>query len=164
VADRLVVVDASPLIALAAADASHLLRHLFVRVTVTRSVHDEVMAGAPRPGSVELERAIAEGWIDVSPDPAGAALFPELGPGEATTVALADAHLGPTLVLMDDPLGRARARSLGLDVSGVAAILLAAKRAGAIDAVKPSLARLVGSGFRMSEDLIAGLLDAADEA
>ena len=50
-ARRLVVADASPLIGLAAAGAFDLLRRLYGQVTITVSVHDEVLAGGDRPGS-----------------------------------------------------------------------------------------------------------------
>jgi predicted nucleic acid-binding protein len=163
VADRLVVADASPLIGLAAAGAFDLLQRLFGQMSVTRSVHDEVMAGAPRPGASELARALQEDWIRVVEDPGGATAFPELGAGEASTLAIALTHPGPRLVLMDDPVGRARARSLDLEVSGVLGVVLAAKRAGLVEAVRPYLDRLADSGFRLADDVVEGVLAVAGE-
>jgi predicted nucleic acid-binding protein len=127
--ERLVAADASPLIGLAAADAFGVLRELFGTLTITRTVKDEVMAGGDLPGARELLAAMRDGWIRVAPTPPETWSFPSLDAGEASTIALALQHRGAALVLMDDELGRAQAAALGLEVIGLAELLLAAKRA-----------------------------------
>jgi predicted nucleic acid-binding protein len=122
-AERLVAADASPLIGLAAASAFERLRELYGTVTITRTVKDEVLAGGTLPGARELAAAMREGWIRVAPAPPGTWTFAELGAGEASTIALALQHAGPTLVLMDDMLGRNQAAALGLEVIGLAELL-----------------------------------------
>jgi predicted nucleic acid-binding protein len=126
--ERLVAADASPLIRLAAAGAFGVLRELFGTLTITRTVKDEVMAGDDLPGARELQAAMREGWIRVAPTPPETWSFPSLDAGEASTIALALQHKGAALVLMDDELGRAQAAALGLEVCGLAELLLAAKR------------------------------------
>src|SRR5690606_5683216 len=162
-AKRLVAADASPLIGLASADAFHLLRDLFGIITVTTAVRDEVMAGGERPGARELAGALDGGWVDVKRTVAAAHLFPELGIGEASTLAFALKHRRNCLVLMDDPLGRARARTEGIRVTGVAGVLLAAKQAQLVENILPLLDRMVDRGFRLSADVIRAVLEQAGE-
>ena len=162
-ADRLVVADASPLIGLAAAGAFGLLRELFCRITVTSAVRDEVLAGGGRPGVREMIDAIDNGWIEVAIFQPDTVRFVDLGAGEASTLALAIEHRGSCLVLMDEPLGRAHARAHGLAVTGLAGVILAAKRAGLVSGVRPFFERLESSDFRLSEELIRTVLEQAGE-
>ena len=162
-AERLVAADASPLIGLAAAGAFDLLRRLFERVTVTAEVRDEVMAGGGRPGVREMAEAIDNGWMVVAVAGPDKAQFADLGAGEASTLALAIESPGPCLILMDEPVGRAHARARGIPVTGLAGVLLAAKRAGFISRVSPLLERLEGSNFRLSEEVIRTVLEQAGE-
>ena len=163
-AERLVAADASPLIGLAAAGAFDLLRALFDRVTITAAVRDEVLAGGGRPGARELTEAIERGWIEVAAVRPDRDRFTDLGAGEASTLALAINHPGRCLVLMDETLGRAHARAHGIAVTGLAGVLLAAKRVGLIPNVGPFLERLERSDFRLSEELIRTVLEQAGEA
>ena len=64
---------------------------------------------------------------------------------------------------MDDALGAAQAAACGLEVLGLAGLLLAAKRARLIDAVQPLVARLARRGFTMPEDVRSALLREAGE-
>ena len=162
-AERLVAADASPLIGLAATGAFDLLRRLFVRVTVTAAVRDEVLAGGELPGASELAAAIRDGWIEVAPTCRGAE-FAELGAGEASTLALALNHAGTCLGLMDEPLGRSHAKAHGLVVTGVAGVLLAAKGARLVHSVRPFFDRLERSGFRLSNEIVRAMLEQAGEA
>ena len=163
-AERLVAADASPLIGLAAAGAFDLLRRLFDRVTVTAAVRDEVLAGVGRPGARELTEAIEDGWIEVAVVRSDREHFTDLGAGEASTLALALEHPGRCLVLMDEPLGRAHTRPHGIAVTGLAGVLLAAKRAGFILSVSQYLERLEVSNFRLSEEVTRTILEQAGEA
>ena len=162
-AQRLVAADASPLIGLASAGAFGLLRKLFVKVTVTTAVRDEVLAGGALPGASELEAAIRDGWIVVVPDRDGPE-YVDLGAGESSTLALARDHAGACLVLMDDPLGRSHAQAHGLAVTGVAGVLLAARNAGLVRVIRPFFDRLERSNFRLSREIVHAVLEQAGEA
>lgn len=157
-AKRLVAADASPLIGLAAAGAFELLRGLFGRVTVTEVVRDEIQAGTDRPGARELAAAIRDGWVEVVPAPGGLEKLPELAPGEASTLLLAQEHGPECLVLMDEKLGRARAGALEVPVTGLAGVLLEARRSGLIDDLRPLFDRLAESDFRISPEVVRAVL------
>src|SRR5262245_17036892 len=133
---RFVVADASPLIGLATAGALPLLRELFGTVMISRLVKDEVTGDPRRPGARELDAAMREGWVRVAPAPPETWRFAGLDSGEASTLALATEQEG-ALVLMDDAQGRAQAVALGLEVLDLAQVLLAAKRAQLVAAVRP---------------------------
>ena len=157
-----VVADASPLIGLAAARAFHVLRELYGTVTITRLVKDEVTGHADRPGARELTAAMREGWIRVAPAPPETWAFPALDSGEASTIALAREH-ADSLVLMDDALGREQAAALGLDALGLAGVLLAAKHAGIVEAVRPLFDRLARRGFVLPDPEVQTALANAAE-
>ena len=163
-AERLVAADASPLIGLAVAGAFDLLCRQFGRITVTAAVRDEVMAGGDRPGAREITEAIQSGWIEVAANPVSSERFVDLGAGEGSTLALAIENPARCLVLMDEPLGRAHARAHGIAVTGLAGVLLAAKRSGFISNVRRYLERLEASNFRLSEEVIWTVLEQAGEA
>ena len=157
--ERLVAADASPLIGLAAAGAFDLLRQLFGTVTVTAVVRDEVVAGGDLPGAAELAGAVRAGWIDVVDTEADTALFGDLDAGEASTLTLATEHTGPCLVVMDEALGRWHANARGLEVTGLAGVLIAARRSGIVDGVRPYLERLEENDFRMSDAVVQAVLE-----
>ena len=159
---RFVVADASPLIGLATAGALHLLRELFETVTITRLVKDEVTGSPRRPGARELDAAMREGWLRVAPAPPETWRLTGIDAGEASTIALAAQQQG-ALVLIDDALGRAQAAAQGLEVLDLAGLLLAAKRAGLVEAVRPLLTRLARRGFTLPNDARRALLRDAGE-
>jgi len=159
---RFVVADASPLIGLATAGALHLLRELFETVTITRLVKDEVAGSPRRPGARELDAAMREGWLRVAPAPPETWRLTGIDAGEASTIALAAQQQG-ALVLIDDALGRAQAAAQGLEVLDLAGLLLAAKRAGLVEAVRPLLTRLARRGFTLPNDARRALLRDAGE-
>ena len=159
---RFVAADASPLIGLATVGALELLRDLFGTVMITRLVKDEVAGEPDRPGARELDAAMRAGWLRVAPAPPETWQLTGIDAGEASTIALAAQH-EDALVLMDDVLGAAQAAARGLEVLGLAGLLLAAKRARLIDAVQPLVARLARRGFTMPEDVRSALLREAGE-
>jgi hypothetical protein len=159
---RFVAADASPLIGLATVGALDLLRELFGTVTITRLVKDEITGGPGRPGARELDAAMRAGWLRVAPAPPETWHFTAIDAGEASTIALA-AEREDALVLMDDALGVAQAAARGVEVLGLAGLLLAAKRARLIEAVRPFVARLAKRGFTMPDDVQSALLREAGE-
>ena len=64
---------------------------------------------------------------------------------------------------MDELLGRSHAEKLGIPVIGVAGILLAAKKDGLVDAVRPILDELDRSGFRLSRNVVDVVMKKAGE-
>lgn len=163
-AQKTVFSDASPLIGLAAAGGFELLRRLFGTITVTRAVRDEVAAGKAMPGAKEIAAGIRAGWIKVIKDPPQDDEFTDLDAGEATILRAALRAAEGALVLIDEPLGRGEAKARGIAVTGMAGVLLAAKRSGHVRSVRPYFEALARTDFRLSEELIRTVLAVAGEA
>lgn len=68
------------------------------------------------------------------------------------------------LALLDDLLARRMARHLGVPFTGTLGVLLRAKPAGHIAAVKPIVDRLEALGFRLDPMTRLGVLELAEEA
>lgn len=81
--------------------------------------------------------------------------------GEAEAIALAR-ELAVKVVL-DDRKARAVGGRMGLSVLGTLGILVQAKRAGLVDAIRPLLERLEALGFHMSGGLKEEALRLVDE-
>jgi predicted nucleic acid-binding protein len=86
----------------------------------------------------------------------------ELDLGEAETIIVAR-EIGADWVLMDEKKGRRKLTQLSLQKLGTAGILLMAKRAGLLPAIKPYLERLRRQGFGLSQSVIDMTLDQAKE-
>ena len=162
-AERLVTVDASALIGLAKAGAFDLLRGLFQAIAVTHVVRDEVLVCEHLPGTQELASAIEAGWASVHDVDADEEAFADLDAGESSTLALARAHRGRSLLVIDERLARSHAKAMGIQVTGVAGILLQGKKEGLLDAVRPVLDKLERNGFRLSGSVIEAVLEGAGE-
>jgi hypothetical protein len=87
-----------------------------------------------------------------------AVLRESLGAGESEAIVLAQ-ELGADLLLLDDALARRKADRLGLNVKGTLGVLLLAKQAGLLDAVKPVPAALQQTDFRASPRVFGEVRD-----
>ena len=85
-----------------------------------------------------------------------------LGTGERAVIAYAQAHRG-YVAGMDDLQARQLAEAIGLKVTGTLGILLRAKQAGLIPAVKPLVDDVTAQGFRLSLELHREMLGLAGE-
>lgn len=152
--ERTIVCDTGPLIALAIVDRVDLLRRLFSRVLVPRAVLDELSAGgSDRAGA---RTVLAAEWLEtieeVEPDPL---LSAELGAGEAAAIASAYVMQPSAIVLLDDRKARRVAvQAYLLQVRGSAGVLVAAKRAGLVSAVRPLLESMIAAGYFLSPRLV----------
>jgi predicted nucleic acid-binding protein len=159
----LVVSNAGPLITLAKIQRSQLLKGLFGQIVIPRAVFDEVvLRGAGEPGAEETRNAR---WIEISlaVDVLSVSLLREsLGAGESEAIVLAQ-ELGADLLLLDDALARRKAERLGLKAIGTLGVLLLAKEAGLLDAVKPVLIELQRTDFRASLRVYEEVLARAGE-
>lgn len=151
-----VVADTSPLIALHQIGQLQLLERLFGEILVPPAVAREAAPSLPEPPA----------WIrTVTPtQPIGSeVLRASLGPGESEALSLA-LELRADIVILDDRQARRLASGLGLHVAGTGGILLRAKRAGFIPAVRPLLGQLIGFDFHLSQAILDEILDEAGEA
>ena len=147
-----IVSDTSPLLYLGRIGQLAVLPQLFSRVYVPEQVAGELEAGRLICGDTPDPRQLP--WVElVSVAPALIAALPSntLGLGECATIAYARSH-GPMLVALDDRRARMLARQLALPVVGLVGLLVRAKKAGLLPAVKPCLEAAQSRGFYLHPD------------
>ena len=144
------VTDSSCLIVLERVDQLELLPALFHPLLASPTVRDE-FSSQPE-------------WLQVQA-PSNTALVNVLrlimGEGEAEAIALAIER--QYLLILDDRKARTWAKRLGIRLIGTAGILVRAKRAGLLGAVRPVLEDMEVAGFRMSPQLKQEVLRLAGE-
>jgi predicted nucleic acid-binding protein len=147
-----VVVNATPLIALALIDRLHLLKEMFGEVIVPRPVYEEVVVrGRGKPGADVLSRA---DWLQVASVEAAVTIEPlllGLDAGELAVLLLAR-QIEPDWVIVDERLARRVAFAMDLPVKGTLGVLLAAVLAGLLsqEEALDALHLLVEKGIRIS--------------
>ncbi len=123
-----------------------------------------VAAEGSHPGAPEALRNLFNNpptWLVIVSDPeeileeAGA-----LGAGEAAVITLVWRNRETGRLIIDEKRGRAGAKALGLRVTGLLAILVEAALVGEVD-FEEALAKLLATGFRLSQQLMDGARAAA---
>lgn len=147
-----VVSNTSPITNLAAIGRFELFRDLFGRIVIPEAVAQELNAnGRAWPGSGEVATA---DWVEVQSvenQVAVVALREHLDRGESEAIILA-AELKADWILLDEADGRHTAKRMGLQVVGVAGMLMLAKQKGLIDQVMPFVQQLRHeAGFYLSD-------------
>jgi uncharacterized protein len=159
-----IVADTGPLIALDACNQIQLLRELFSRVFIPQEVAQELsvggLTGLPKGLTPSLRRWINVKALTKKPEQPFTAALDD---GEAEVIALA-LELPSQLVLIDEPIARQVAQTLGLSCIGSLGILLRAKREGLIETIKPSIDLMVERGVRIKNDLVDTVLLNAGES
>lgn len=158
---RLVISNATPIIALALIGQLDLLQKLYGQVIIPPAVEVEILAGGQRAGATELPKAA---YILTTPllDPRRADLLSDLDRGEAEVLALAQERQAD-LVIMDERLGRRHARRLGFTLTGVLGVLLRAKQQNHLGPLHPLITQLQQGGIRLSDPLVERVLELAGE-
>ena len=133
-----VVSNASPILALSAIGHLDLLKAQFGEVLIPEAVQTELKAETDFRGTKNIRQALEDGWLKVQPVQnfhLAQALAMELDSGEAEAIALAlDTEV--QAILLDETDGRAKARAMGLQATGVLGVLLRAKNEGKIESLK----------------------------
>ena len=152
------VVNASPLISLERIGQVALLGRLAKEVVLPSAVIAEVGTGsrALLPAQLGPHRVVTAPAIH----PVVAAW--DLGPGESEVVSCAAASPGKVAVI-DDRAARNCAAALGVRTIGTLRVLLNAKAAGLISAIRPLLEGLRAGGLFLSEELVEKVLKLAGE-
>lgn len=149
----IVIADNSPLSALAEIGQIDVLRLLYGRILIPASVASE--AAHPRaPEALRTWIASNPAWLELMADPA--AMLPEtaaLGAGEASAISLAWNHRANSLLILDDRAARRLADAMGLRITGVGGILVAAARMGLLD-FETTLERLQQTSFRLGDAIV----------
>ena len=138
------------------------LKSLAGTILVPPAVAEELEAGI-RLGK-DLPSPSAHSWMSIVA-PARSPSLPrqdDLGPGESQVIALALERPGAVAIL-DDQIARSVASSLGVRRTGVLGILLQARKANLIPAIRPAVDRLQALGFRLSKTTRAEVLEMAGE-
>ena len=143
----LVVSDTSVLIHLATVGEAEILQRLFRAVVAPGAVRAEfarLASTEPR-----FRTATWPEWVEVRhPEsiPADLLAWPRpLHAGECEAIALA-IEIHADALLVDEEAARSAARALGLNVTGIAGILLRAKASGLIPSVASLLDRIMDEG------------------
>lgn len=131
-----VISNTSPITNLAAVNQFALLQQLYGNIIIPKAVYDELTGlGSKIPGANAVKNS---SWIQtqkVTNQILVTSLKQELDIGEAEAITLA-IQLKANLLLLDERRGYEIACSLGLKVTGVLGILIAAKSRGLIVAEK----------------------------
>lgn len=163
-ARKIVLTDASSLIALARVGGLTWLRRLYRTISITKAVRHETTGARELPGAVAISAALKQGWIRTLRQEWSEPPLPQLDSGEASTLRAA-ISLGPgTLVLLDDLQARREAQRLGIAITGTAGIIVEARLKRLIPAVRPILERLSREGFHLGEELVQAILTELGES
>ena len=152
-----VVSNATPIILLQNIGQLHLLKALYGAIYIPRAVYDEI--------AVKNKLTETDSWInvvDIENKAAKRLLCLNLHNGEAEALLLST-ELNADLLLLDDLAARKYAQAIGLSISGTLGVLVALKRNGTVDAVKPLLQMLVANGMYIADNLQRNVLDMVGE-
>lgn len=159
----IVVSDTSAISNLAAIGQLELLHQIYEHIIIPMAVYQELLnSGNNEPGALALQTC---NWIkarSVSNSSLKQTLSIHLDEGEAEAITLA-VELSAERLIIDERRGRNEALKLGLKVTGILGILLAAKQQGLITQVKPLLDDLMAQGFWMRQELYAEVLQLSGE-
>ena len=157
---RKVVVNTTPIIALAGIGQLDLLQNLYGEILIPKAVCLEIIS---EPARSLVDAAL---WIKVircnSSDERKSTFSSRLHAGEVEVLILAK-DCGADLLIIDDNAAKKTAKYLGFTVTGTMGVLLKAKREGYINAVKPLMKRLIEDGLYISPMVQAYMLEAAEE-
>ena len=159
---KVVLADASPLIALARIGRLGWLRRLYGSVLVTRAVRAEISVRG-QPGVEELLQAMKARWLQQVRSEPKEPQFVRLDAGEAGLLRAALALGDRALILLDDAAARREARRLGVAFVGTAGVIVEARRAGFVERVSPEFARLAEQGFHLGQALVQAILSELGE-
>lgn len=153
---RAVVADTGPLNYLVLIGQVAVLPALFETVFVPETVQAE-LSHPETPPPVRAWIAEPPPWLAIRPDAAGWDVgLQALDDGERAAIILALA-LGADLILMDDRVGVAAARSKGFVVTGTLGLLDLAARRGLVD-LADAFGRLRQTSFRCHPALLDAIL------
>lgn len=159
---RGIVVNTSPWISLSVCGQISLLQKLYHNVYIPAGVRDEIMAGGKQ--GIGIRELDASPWIKIGKisDVEKIEFLHELEQGEAEVIILAK-EKGINHVMIDEKVARMQAKILGFIVIGTLGLLLKAKKEGLLSSVKPSIDKLLESGFWVREEIARGILKEAGE-
>lgn len=158
-----IICNTSPLQYLHQLGVLDILPKLVTTVTVPPAVQEELTAG--RKLGLDLPDLQSLDWITVRRPSSSVALpmVTDLGAGEREVLALG-LETSDSVCVLDDALARQIASALQLHITGTLGVLIDAKRAGLVPAVRPQLDQLHRLGFRLAAQTRTAVLKMAGEA
>ena len=156
---RKVIVNTTPLIALANIDQLELLHKLYENIIIPQAVLDEIIREPAR------QKVRSASWIRVDSikDESQKDMFrARLHAGEVEVMILAREQ-NADLVIMDDDAAKKTAKFLGFNVTGTLGVLLKAKREGYLDKVEPVMNDMIRDGLFISDTVKGYVLKEAGE-
>lgn len=156
----ILIADCSALVALSACKSLHLLDALFDTVLVPEAVYREA-AESDKPEAAELAGYLC-GKVRAVDTSTFVYLDAFADAGE-TDAMLLYKQLGADRLLIDDKRGRKVAKINRINVIGSLGVLIGAKRAGLIPAVRPLISQIEASRVFMSPTVIAAAIELAEE-
>ncbi|WNZ23999.1 DUF3368 domain-containing protein [Leptolyngbya sp. NK1-12] len=159
----IIISNTTPLSELAKINHLDLLQALFRKILIPPAVYSELTTGN-HPATTAIPVA---DWIEVRPVTNFQRVeqllqTPGLDQGECAAIALAE-ELTADRLLIDEQAGRQLAFQLGIPVTGTIGILLVAKQANVISAVRPLVDAMIGQGKWISPAFYQQILQLADE-
>lgn len=149
---KVVIADASPLILFHKIDELNLLKEVYGKLITTPEIALEFGFDLPLWIAVET----------VSDKKYQAFLETQVDAGEASALTLATEY-NDALLLMDDLKARKLAFKLNLKITGTLGVIHKAKQLSIIPHVKPILDKLLGTNFRVADQIIEEFLKLNDE-
>ena len=156
-----VVVNTTPIIALASIGQLELLQRLFGTIMIAEAVYQEVRAKQ----SYGYDQIESE-WIEVQAIQGQLykqLLLSQLDSGEAETIILAK-EVNADFVIIDENLGYRFASNVGLTAIRTLSILLRAKEKGYLSQLKPLLDEMMAKGRWYSRSVYRSCLHQAGES
>jgi predicted nucleic acid-binding protein len=150
---KTILSDTSCLILLEKIGELDLLQQVFGEITVTQVIADEY--GLTIPNWISIQNPIDQKYQRV--------LEASVDKGEASAIALA-VESADCLLIIDDLKGRNLADTIGIKITGTFGVILEAKLSGKINSVKPLLAKIKQTNFRLSDKLEKQILTKANES
>ena len=139
---KTIISDTSCLILLEKIGELDILHKLFGTIITTTEVAEEF--GQTLPSWFELRQPTDKNYQSI--------IEASVDKGEASAIALA-IELDDCLLIIDDLKGRKFAHQLGLTIIGTIGVIVDAKLVGIIPSVKPILAKIKSTNFRITEQL-----------
>jgi predicted nucleic acid-binding protein len=146
--NKIIISDASCLIALSNIGQLNILKDLFKEIIITEEVKDEF--GDELPFWIKTQAA-----KDIGRKKDLEAI---LDKGEASSIALS-LEIENSLLIIDESKGRKIANSLNLQIIGTIGVLILANKKGLIKDLISVILKLVNKGFRLSDSLVSKIID-----
>lgn len=149
---RKVIVNSTPLIALAKANHLELLRKMYGKIMIPDAVYREVT----EKHDIAAQRIeAAKEWIEIRKVDSNLdrrMYRAKLHDGEVEVMLLAQ-EIGADAVIIDDSAARKTAEYLNLPLTGTLGVMIKAKQRGLLEAVMPVVQQMEQNGVYFSREL-----------